>query len=268
LEGSKFNITTLERLIQAADFQEAVGFSLQNGKIVSDQDKGRIEGILTEVVTIIADGKQDGQKFTERNVDTEEHRTIFLEKLLPKHPKKKKAASAWVISGKPVNIKLKDKKKSKSTPTTDEQINLIPRKFKLELPAGKINDIFNELKELDVTKRRYAVSVLFRVFLDLTLDDYIAKHSIVLPKDNNGKTDDKMLTRLGCVIDHSKKSNLLTKKELKPINVARNNKDSFAAPETLNAYVHSRWMNPNPLELKISWANFQLFIERLWTSKK
>jgi hypothetical protein len=268
LQGSQFNVTTLKRLVEATDVQEAIGFTLQGGQIISDQEKNRIKGIFTEIVTIIADGKQDGKKFTERDVDTDEHRIVFLEKLLAKHPKKKKAASAWVVSGKPADANLKNKKKTKTTPGTDEQINLIPRKFKLELPAGKINDIFIELKELDATKRRHAVSVLFRVFFDLTLDDYLAKHAIPLPIKNNGQPDDSMKTRFGLVVNHVTSTNLLSKKELKPINVARNNENSFTAPDTLNAYVHSRWMNPPPLELKLSWHNFELFFERLWKSKK
>lgn len=268
LEGSKFKITSLARLLEATEVQDAIGFSVQGGKVISDQDKERIKGIFKEVVTIIAEGKHDGKKFTERDIDTDEHRLTFLDKLLPKHPKKKKAASPWVVSAKPVDVQLKDKKKVKSTPTTEEQVNLIPRKFKLELPAGKINDIFVELKELDATRRRHAVSVLFRVFFDFTLDDYIAKHGIVLPKHKSGQIDDSMKTRFGRVIDHVNKTSLLSTKEMKPINVAYGNVNSFTAPDTLNAYVHSRWMNPNPLELKLSWANFQLFIERLWTSKK
>jgi hypothetical protein len=267
LQGSQFNITTLKRLIEATDVQEAIGFTLQDSKVVSDQDKERIKGIFTEITTIIADKKYgDGKKFTERDVDTDEHRIVFLDKLLPKHPKKKKASSPWTVSGKPADTKLKAKKKTKSTPTTEDQINLIPRKFKLELPAGKINDIFDELKELDATKRRHAVSVLFRVFFDLTLDDYIAKHGINLP-EHSGRLDDRMKTRLKLTAAHVKSSKLLSEKEMKPIRVAMSNEDSFTAPDTLNAYVHSRWMNPNPLELKLSWANFQLFIERLWTSK-
>ncbi len=269
LEGSKFNITTLDRLIKAKDFQEAVGFELKDGKLVSGQDKERIQGIFTDLVTIIASSKHDGEKFTERNVDTEEHRAVFIDKLLPKHPKNKKAASAWEISATPKNITIKKSaKKTKGTPSTEDQPNLIPKKFKLELPAGKINDIFIELKELDVTKRRHAVSVLFRVFFELTLDAYISKHNIQLPKDGAGHTVTKLKVRLSHVRTHVQTAKLLTDKEIKPINVAIGDQHSFLAPDTLNAYVHSDLMNPDPLQLKLSWGNVQLFIERLWTSVK
>ncbi len=269
LEGSRFNITTLQRLVEAKDVQEAIGFSLQDGKIISNQDKDRIKGIFTDLVTIIADGKHGTEKFTERNVDTEEHRTNFLDKVLPNHPKKKKADSHWEVSGTPKAANLKSKSpKTKTTPSTEDQQNLLPRKFKLELPAGKINDIFVEMKELDVTKRRHAVSVLFRVFFEFTLDNYVIKHSIQLPKDNNGNVKDRLIDKLKISINHAKTTNLLSDKELKTINVAMNDKNSFLSPETLNAYVHSPWMNPDPLQLKLAWANIQLFIERLWNSKK
>lgn len=268
LEGSQFNITTLKRLIDAKDMQAAIGFSLQGEKVVSDQDSARMKGIFTDIVTIIATGKQGVDKFTERNVDTEEHRTTFLDKLLAAHPKKKKVSKAWEVSGKPKPAAKKTPKyTTKPTPSTDDQPNLIPRKFKLELPAGKVNDVFVEIKELDVTKRRHSVSVLFRVFFEFTLEDYIAKHSIQLAKDNKGYLKDTLLDKLSAVTNHVRDSGLMTEKELKPINVAVSNKNSFLSPETLNAYVHSTWMNPDPLELKLSWSRAQLFIERLWTSK-
>jgi len=268
LEGGKFNLSTLERLVKAKDVQEAVGFSLQDGKLISDHEPERIKGVFAEMVTIIAHGKHGADKFTERNVDTEEHRAVFLDKILPNHPKKKKVAQAWEISGTPKHAHKKTPKpKVKATPSTEDQQNLIPKKFKLELPAGKINDVFIELKELDVLRRRHAVSVLFRVFFEFSLDDYIGKHGIVLPKDNKGNTINTFLCRLNHVIEHVKNAGLLTDKELKPINVAKNDKHSFLSPETLNAYVHSAWMNPQPLDLKLSWAGIQLFLERLWGSK-
>ena len=270
LTGSDFNITSLKRLIETKGVQQAAGFAIQNGKLVSDQDKDRMQGIMTDVAKIIATGKKDnGEKFTERNIDSIEKREEFIEEVLEKHPKKKKAAEAWEISGTPVGAKKKALTvKPKSTPSTDDQQNLIPRRFKLELPSGKVNDVFIELKELDVTKKRHAVSVLFRVFVEFSLDDYIKKHGITLPLDKNGHVKDSLPVRLEHVKAHVKANKLLNEKELKPINVALADKASLISPDTLNAYVHSLWMNPDPLALKVSWGSLQLFLERLWTSKK
>lgn len=268
LQGSDFSITTLKRLVESKEMQLSAGFSLQGGKFVSDQDQERVQGILSEVVTIIATGKHDGKKFTEREIDSLEKREEFISSVASKHPKKKKAAGSWVISGKPVTIKKKPKKPTvKTTLSTEEQKNLIPASFKLELPSGKINDIFVELKHMDVISQRHAVSILFRVFFELSLDNYITKHAIQLPKDGQGRVVDKMKVRLQFVNEHVKSTKLMTAKELKPIGVAIGDENSLLAPDTLNAYVHSVWMNPDPLALKLTWLSIQLFIERTWGSK-
>ena len=268
LEGSQFNITTLRRVIETKGVQQIAGYSLQDGKLVSDHTKDRIQGILTEVVTVIATGKKpDGQPFTVRDIDKEEDRKDFVHQIADKHPTKKKVAAPWTISGVPVKVLLKAKSKTKTTPSTEEQPNLIPRSFKLELPAGKINDVFVELKQLDVMKNRHAVSVLFRVFFEFTLDAYIKEHGIQLPKDGNGHVINRLPVRLDHEKKHVKNTKLLNEKEMKPIDVATAHEHSILSPETLNAYVHSPWMNPDPMKLKLSWAECQLFIERLWTSK-
>jgi hypothetical protein len=268
LEGSDFNITTLKRLVDTKELQQGAGFSVQDGKLVSDQDKDRVQGILTEVVQIIATSHHKGKKFIEREIDTQEKREEFVEGIVAKHPKRKKA-EPWIISAKPTKAKVKAAKaKTKTTPSTEDQPNLIPKAFKLELPSGKINDIFGELKQLDINRHRHAVSVLLRVFIEFTLDDYVTKHGIVLPLDKQGKPVTKLHTRFDYVTKHVKNTSLMTERELKPIDVALGTQDSLLAPDTLHAYIHSPMMNPDPLQLKVSWNNIQLFIERLWTSKK
>lgn len=270
LENSRFNISTLQRLVEAKDVQEAVGFTLRDGKLVSDQDKERIKGILKDVVTIISKGRQrNGEKFTERNVDTEDRRRDFFEKLLPSHPRPKKAAP-WTISGNPVPAKLRNKpgsKKIRATPSTEDRTTLIPRDFKLALPSGKINDVFVELRRLNVGQFPHAVSVLFRVFLELTFVDYIKKHAVELPKGDGGHVVDSLSVRLDYILRHVKNTHLLNDDERKPLRVLRGSKDVILAPDTLNAYVHSEHMNAEPLQLKRAWNSVQLFIERLWTSK-
>jgi hypothetical protein len=269
LEGSDFNITTMKRLVETKEFQQGAGINLQEGKLVSQQPKERVQGILTEIVTVIASGKNpDGTKFTVRDLDDKAGREQFMESMIEKHPKKKKSGEAWAVAGKPLKAAIKSKSKSKTTPTTEEQANLIPRKFKLELPSGKINDIFTELKDLDVNKRRHAVSVLFRVFFEFTLHEYLQHHKIVLPVDNKGHTKDSLSIRLDAIIKHAQSTKLLADKELKPIHVAVSDKNSLLAPDTLNAYVHSAWMNPDPMRLKVIWNDYQLFIERLWSTIK
>jgi len=272
LEGSKFNLSTLERILTTSEAQNSIGFSVQDGKLVSDQDQQWIKEVMTEIVTIIATSSHKGKKFTERDIDSQEKRTTFSSSIISNHPGKKKSDSPWQVSGKPKTIKPPTKPKPnrpRPTTTTDDRITLVPKGFKLSLPSGKINDIFSmDLKKLHIVNHRHAVSVLFRVFFEFTLEDYISKHGISLPTDNRGRPTDSLKTRLTNVVNHCEQNKVLTKDELKPIKNAISNKNALVASDTLNAYVHSKLLNPDPMELKITWNNVELFIQRLWGSKK
>lgn len=271
LEGGGFNLSTLQRLITTRELQAAAGFELKGGKLEASTDRAWLQKVLGDVVTTIYSGKHKGVKFTERSIDTPERREAFAAEIVESHPGRKKSSSAWTISGsaKQTSVKVKPAKipTDKGTVSTEEQANLIPKKYRLDLPSGKINDIFIELKKLDVVAYRHSISVLFRVFIELTLDSYISKHSLSLPKDGRGNTIDKLSVRLSSVLDHVKETSLLTKKQLKPVEVAISDPNSLLATDTLNAYVHSPWMNPDPLQLKLGWVNIQPFIEALWKSE-
>lgn len=89
LEGARFNITTLERLITTKELQEAAGFSIQNGEVIAETDSDWLQGVLSDLVTTIAKGTRNGKHFTERDIDKQDRREEFVAALLDDHPKKK-----------------------------------------------------------------------------------------------------------------------------------------------------------------------------------
>lgn len=273
LEGAKFNMTTLDRLVATRELQDAAGFTIQAGKPTSETNENWLKSFLTDLVTTIALSQRKGQKFTERDVDAPDKRERFIAEIVKDHPKKSASSKEWHISGTPKPTSAASKpavrtNSTKSTVSTEEQPNLIPKKFKLELPSGKINDIFIELKKLDVVAYRHSVSVLMRVFIELTIQYHIDFHEITLPTHKGGQEIDKFSTRLERALQHIKSNKLLDKSITKPVDVALSDKNSLLAPDTLNAYVHSVWMNPDPLQLKLTWANIQPFVEFIWAQKK
>lgn len=265
LEGAGFNLTTLQRLITTKELQAATGLSIDNGELISSSDKDWLQKVLTDIVTTIANGERSGSKFTERSIDNQEKRKAFVDDLLAEYPGKKKSRDGWVVAGNPKTIASTSKLQKNSsnvrgTPSTEDQPNLIPKKFKLELPAGKINDVFVELKKLDVVTHRHAVSVLFRVFYELSIDSYLKS----LGKMPAKGVKDTLLDKLKLSINLLEESNLMSTKELATTKTELSDKGSLLSPLTLNAYVHSEWMNPDPIRLKITWSNAQLMIDRIW----
>jgi hypothetical protein len=270
LEGAQFNLTTLDRLVTTKEFPSQVGMSITGGKVVAETDKQWLLDVLTTVVKTIAEGKLGAEPFTERSVDTPKKRETFTAEILSSHAAMKAAKTPWQVAGTAKSIAAAKQKTPKvtSTPTTEELPNVMPKSYRMELPHGKINDIFTELKRLDVIKARHAISVLLRVFIELSLHEYTKFHSVSLPKDAKGRPVEKMSVVLAHVVSHVKSSSLMNGKEMKPIDVAIADPNSVLAPDTLHAYVHSPLMNPDPLRLKYAWRDVQLFLERMWVSMK
>lgn len=137
LQGSRFNITTLKRLVDTKELQHAAGFNIHDGKLVCREDQDRVRGILTDAVQVIASGRHKGEKFIERNIDTPERRQEFVDDIAGKHPKTK-GVQPWVISGKPAKVKPRSaKQNAKSTPSTAEQTTLIRRHSRLSYLQGR-----------------------------------------------------------------------------------------------------------------------------------
>lgn len=269
LESSKFNLTTLERLLTTKELQEEFGLSLKGGKVYSYYEKPWLTAVVSDLITTIAEGKfqngdRKGKKFTEREVDSPEKRSDFVQALISDHPKRTKALSQWQVGGEVANSTPKKKPLPtvKPLPSLADQPNLVPKKFKLALPAGKINDIFVEMKKLDVKSHRHAVSVLMRVFLELSIEEYLESEGIPL-EDGKYST---LLKKFQATIQLLEKNGVMTAKELSAIKTELSDKNSLVSPVTLNAYVHSKWMEPDELRLKVTWANLQLMLERLWNS--
>ena len=147
-----------------------------------------------------------------------------------------------------------------SYPTSTSRKRIIPSSCKFKIPERRVNNIFIELKRLDVGKFPNSGSVLLRVFLELSLDYYIEKNPTL------GITiDAKLHKKINRIADHFEKNKIMNKHELKPIRQSISKKNEIFSTETLNAYVHNKHLNPISNDLKLIWDNIELFIKNFWS---
>ncbi len=146
-----------------------------------------------------------------------------------------------------------------SFPSTMDRNTLIPKDFNILIHERRINNIFIELKLMDISKYENAISVLLRVFLELTLDSFITHKSITTVHENSN-----LRTKLEKVAEHLEDNGILTKQELSPIRVAYSQANSITAINTFNQYVHNLNHFPAGRDLKTSWDNYQFFIQKIW----
>lgn len=119
---------------------------------------------------------------------------------------------------------------------TNNRLRIIPSYFNINVKSQKLKALFRDLKDIPVQRYTTASAVTLRVFLDLSVDDYIRKNGLesemakAYNKDYNHTVLLQRLTFLKDVrIDDSQAKKVITKL-LQP-----QNEHSL---DTLNSYVH------------------------------
>ncbi len=154
---------------------------------------------------------------------------------------------------------------------TRERDRLIPRTCFLRVRDGRVRRIENELRELSLETFPNAVSVLFRVFLELSVDWYISHHNDAAPKmkptKQPGQTprDPVLTAKIESVCNYLISKQQLSAQDGRPVRRACQ-RDSFLLPSipVLNNYVHNFQMSPSPTDLRAHWDNLQPFVESMW----
>lgn len=260
--GQDFPITNLERLLDSAYISEQLDLDRGETYLTSTANKKWVLTILREFVTTVAREEYNAKKFSVQDIYTAADQRRFFNRITAKHPKPAKSARRWAINadtsiGQAEHTRLKGKKRPHRR--TLERRRLIPGSSEVRPPTGRANDIFHELPRLEVENYRNAVSVLFRVFLEFSIEAYIERRTVT------GITSgDKLSKKLLTAAQHMESNSIMSRKELHAVRKAANDPNSLFSTMTLNAYVHYVNFYPSASELKTSWDNLEPFIAKLW----
>jgi hypothetical protein len=252
-------VTNFKRLIETPAVRQRVGLSMAKGGALQfvDEEAG-IRGLLY----IINDLSAKTTKVSD--IYTSDQRAAYADKLpasvLPS-AKQRKAAAA----GQPAS-----RRASGATPTA-KRVNisrmrrrrdrLIPSECFLRVLDGRIKRIELELRTLDLKDYPNAISVLFRVFLELTIDYYL----IDVLKAPQNSIWAKLGHKMNQVVQDLENKGVLTKQEANPIKAA-SGKNSFLLPSItmMHEYVHNRHQIPGPDDLRAEWDGLQRFFTAVW----
>lgn len=135
-----------------------------------------------------------------------------------------------------------------------------PPSLSLRIAHSRLKEIYRELQRLRVEDHANAGAVLLRVFLELTVDHYLRKHTIT------SRPDATLASRLQFVHDDLLNRAVMSKAELAPIRKAISGKDLVAASISLfNLYVHELSLSPSPNDVRVAWDNLELLFKRIWS---
>lgn len=258
----KISITNIERILGTPDARKLLGVVVNNQQLVLKSPEDESLARLSMVVSDVANGHI---KVTQ--LDTKEQRIEYAQNIaaqpLPKHPLPKSDATSTTSEATKVSHRIGPNRKY-----------LIPSQFKISIPHTRINRIYWELQRLDVEKFINSCSVMFRVFVEMSIDEFAQKRGISLAFEIKSKAkpaippqskEMSLRRKLSKVADYMEENKICNKDELRGVRSLSTNRNHVLSVDSLNAYVHNKDYNPTPSDIKSSWENIQVFMEKLWT---
>lgn len=256
-----FPISTLDRLLSTPAVRNLIGVEIAESKLKTDLPAAEIIKPLRRMVLDLAT-----ETINVTGLKSRDQMVAYTSKLGKDLPNLAKRTGDL----KPVD-ELGDRdfkpppapKPPKPKPVPIRK-TLIPRDCYLTVSNPKIAEITKELRNLNLNEFPHSISVLFRVFMEQSVDHYLTAQGIPLQTSTNqGNKDKKLRGKVGEAIDRLVQ-NGVTKKDLAGIEKGIDDKNSPLYVETLHNYVHNRFYSPAERDLKVAWDNTQLFFERIW----
>ena len=270
----QIDITNLTRLFQGSPAKIAFGLVQKNGVLHSAVPLDE----LRRVIEFVADQMLDND-FNVKQIYHKEDQEKFIKDKIPKDilPVDESFLGkdkTWQISNLDAKILTKEQKKGthprvinksvQSKRQSQDRMFLID--FSLRISSRRINQIYGELKrQLKVHDTPNAVSVLFRVFLELSCDWYIRKGP--LKRKDNGKlvaSGDSLKVKVENIAHDLQEKNFLDREQATVIRKVASSDDEIVSVDSLNKYIHSSALSPNPKDLNRLMDNWAPLFQAIW----
>lgn len=247
-------VTTFKRLIDTPSVRAKLGLSFESGllKMLGSPDK-----IAKALMHVIDDLVQ--KRINVSDVYHAPQRDKYAAKLpssVSVPPTVKPADAAPLMAGATSSTR------SKTQPRKRVRDHLIPADCVLSIPDNRIGQIEEELRRrLSLEKHTNAIAVVFRVFVELSCDDYLTRHPIAGVND-----DSKLRAKIEKVSIDLESKGRLNKQQGRAIRNANNDTSSLSpGTATFNGYVHNPHAFPAPTDLRQHWNSLQPLMAAIWT---
>ena len=244
--------STLGRLLSTPHVRDRLGIELVDGKLRALAPEDEVEAVLLHIVDDITDGP-----IKVNDVYYVEQRKAYIDALpAAVVPRQTHEPGKGVALGTDPPEPSKRQRRRPRVPKPRER--LIPGDCVLDVSDARLHAIETELRHLNIETYTNAVSVLLRVFLELTADWYIEDRQLATQATRLGG-------KLNAATDDLVKRQKLTSDEAKAARRAAQ-RGTFLAPSVtqLHQWIHNKDMFPGPADLRSEWDGLQPWFMAVW----
>lgn len=251
LPGRKIPRSNMNRLLSAEALRNRVGISVKKGKLEFIRDENDTLQALKRIAADLANKQITLDDIWDTQAKLEYIDKLDEEGILPGAASKPKKVTT---PARPVPTKPQRPAARKSS----DWPHLIP-----EVDYGVVwtaslqrhREIWEELQfKLELDEHPNAISVLFRVLIELAVENYIKNAKVKTVQDG-----DKLARRAAKAAEHMFSVGKIDKKYLGAINKLQQG-EALISVDTLNRYVHSPNFNVSPEHLKMIWGTLSEFV--------
>lgn len=256
LPGRKIPRSNLNRLLSAESLRNRLGVSVRKGKLDIIRDPAQTLAALHRVASDLAH-----RKITLDDIWDTESKLAYIDALeaegvLPQLVRKLPKPSAGPgPTPSPAPTPPRPSPAPARPPTWPHLIPDVNYGLTWTAHLQRHCAIWEELQyKLDLGETPNAVSVLLRVLLELSIDNYVKRRQLAGVQET-----DKLSTKAGKVAADLEASGKIDKKYLGAI-IKLKQGEEIVSLDTLNRYVHSPNFSVSPEHLKMLWATLAEFI--------
>lgn len=260
-------VTTFFRIITTTPAKKEYGYSISETGEFSVKDPSFKEKLKIIIYSVLNKKDIKGNDVDSRTLNKTEKIEEFIKSVNVEDSAKideeiKRNTSEDMFGEKTISIGVNGKKQ-KILPKSTNRNYLIPSSCRLSIPETKINNIYLELRNdllLDDSPKAVpnAVGVLFRVFLEISIDFFLEKEGVTLANET------KLAGKITKCCEVLESSNIANKKQLTNIRKVATDKNHILCIQNFHDYIHSYKTQPASSDLKLKWDNLQEFFQILW----
>jgi hypothetical protein len=254
-----YPVSTLKRILLTPEVRDRMGIEYRDGRVRTRHSRSEVLKGLGRIANDVGSGTiKVGDVFKRGD------RLRYVEAIPASDvPDSKAESDAFsYLEDAPAKVARAStsSKRVSERARSSSRTHLIPRDFTASIPVPRINDIYLELKgRLRVDETPNAAGVLFRVFVELSVDDFIERNVVLVPSKEPTLTH-----KVTAAADFMAAKRMLTPKQLFGIREAVKNPEKGNLVTNLNALVHNRDFTVGPMDLKALWDRVGLFVAALW----